>query len=298
MADRSHRLRALLGRTTLAFTLGSVPSALAMAQGAACDAMAQPALNLRDFRQAVDAYADLMSRPEAASALLVCLRRSNRKLAETLMLHQSRLRAAVRSDAAVESAFLHYVINTSDPRLDEKEAAGLERLARIYRQSLLLAAEPDAAEASCDVSAWTLSRLRCIGQTANRRRYGRSDVVPVELLDFDSSSGGYSTRDATWMSEMSALAYWGPELIGRQLGRWGFARIAELADAATDTSGFIATRDRVLVLTFRGTSRARWAPSGADHGRTGPARGATVASATRTSWPTATGGSERRAFRT
>lgn len=258
MTDRFHRLRALLGRTTLAnalaCALGGAPAAMVMAQGAACDAMAQPALNLRDFRKAVDAYADLLSRPEAASALLVCLRWGNRELAETLMLHQRRLRSAVRSDAVVESAFLHYVINTSAPKLDEREATDLERLARTYRRSLLLAAEPDATEASCDLSAWTLLRLRCIGQVANRRRYGRDDVVPVELLAFDASAGAYSTRDATWMSEMSALAYWGPELIDGQLGRWGFTRVAEIADAATDTSGFIATRDRVLVLSFRGTS--------------------------------------------
>ncbi len=254
MADRIHCLHPVLGRITLACALSIAPLASVMAQGAACDAMAQPVVNLRDFRKAVDAYADLLSRPEAASALLVCLRRGNREMAETLMLHQRRLRAAVRNDAAVEGAFLHYVVNTSDPKLDDKESADLERLARIYRQSLLLAAEPDAAEASCEVSGWTLSRLRCIGQTANRRRYGRDDVVPVDLLDFNAAAGGYSTRDATWMSEMSALAYWGPELIAAQLGRWGFARVAEIADAATDTSGFIATRDRVLVLSFRGTS--------------------------------------------
>jgi RibD C-terminal domain len=212
-----------------------------MAQGVACDAMAQPALNLREFRKAVDAYANLLPRPDAASALLVCLRRGNRELAETLMLHRRYLRVPVLSDAVVEGAFLHYVINTSEPKLGEQETADLERLARTYRQSLLLAAEPDAdAEASCDPPPWTLSRLRCIGQSDNHRRYGRDDVVPVELLDFDTSAVAYSTLDATWMSEMSALAYRGPELISEQLGRWGFARVAGIADTATDTSARFA----------------------------------------------------------
>jgi triacylglycerol lipase len=226
-----------------------------MAQGVACDAMAQQALNLREFGKAFDAYANLLPHAEAASALLVCLQRGNRELAETLMLHQRRLRAPVRSDAVVEGAFLHYVINTNEPRLGEQETTDLERLARSYRRSLLLAAEPDVdAEAPCGPPPWTLSRLRCVGQSANHRRYGRDDVVPVDLLDFDASALAYSTPDATWMSEMSALAYWGPELIAEQLGRWGFARAAGIADLATDTSGFIATRGRVLVLSFRGTS--------------------------------------------
>ncbi len=255
MDDPFHRLHPLLGRFALVCALSGVPAATTMAQDVACDAMAQQALNLRAFRKAVDAYANLLPRPEAASALLVCLQRGNRELAETLMLHQRRLHAPVRSDAVVEGAFLHYVINTNEPKLDEQETADLERLARTYRQSLLLAAEPDAdAQASCDPPPWTLSRLRCIGQSANHRRYGRDDVVPVELLDFDASAVGYSTPDATWMSEMAALAYWGPELIGEQLGRWGFARVAGITDTATETSGFIASRDRVLVLSFRGTS--------------------------------------------
>ena len=248
----------LLRGLALVAALGGVPAAEALAQSVACDAMASQALSLRAFHQAADAYAELLLRPDAASALLVCLQRGNRELAETLMLHQRRLRAAVPADAVVEGAFLHYVINTNDPRLDPKETADLERLARSYRQSLLLAAEPDADDdASCDPLPWTLARLRCMGQSANHRRYGRDDVVPVDLLEFDAAAVGYTTRDATWMSEMSALAYWDPELIGEQLGRWGFARVAGIADAATDTSGFVATRGQVLVLSFRGTSGIR-----------------------------------------
>lgn len=221
--------------------------------------MAQHPLNLRAFHKAADTYANLLvQQPQAASALLVCLHRGNRALAETLMLHQRHLRAPARNDAAVEGAFLHYVVNTSAPKLSDQESADLEQLARRYRRTLLLATEPDAqGVATCDPLPWTLSRLRCFGQRANRERYGRDDVVPVELLGFDAATDAYSIRNATWMAEMSALAYWGADLIGQQLGRWGYARIAEITDPATDTHGFIAVKDQVLVLSFRGTSGFR-----------------------------------------
>jgi triacylglycerol lipase len=251
-----HRLLSSLCIACVCFWLQVAGAA---AQGVACDATAPSQLDLRAFRKAADAYASLLSQPRAASAMLLCLHRGHRALAETLMLHQRRLRVPLRSDAEIEGAFLHYVVNTNEPKLEDRETADLERLARTYRQSLLLAAEPDADTLdSCDPLPWTLSRLRCIGQRANRERYGRDDVVPVNLLDFSASAAGhYSTRDATWMSEMSALAYWGPDLVGEQLRRWGFARIAEMADAATDTSGFMAVKDQVLVLSFRGTSGFR-----------------------------------------
>lgn len=276
--------RSLHRRLCSAATLGVLfwlPAGWVAAQGVACDATAWQALTLGTFRQVADAYAGLLSQPPQASALLLCLQRGNAELAETLMLHQRRLRAPVNKDAEFERAFLHYVVNTKDPKLADNETADLERLAQTYRRSLLLAAPPDAdSQASCDPPAWTLPRLRCIGQRANRQRYGRGDVVPVDLLDFGASAEGYSTRDATWMSEMSALAYWGPGLIDEQLHRWGYARIAAISDPATDTSGFLAAKDKVLVLSFRGTSgfknfltdgdirrvRADWAAGGLHQG--------------------------------
>lgn len=245
----------LLSSISLACACLWLPVGSVAAQGVGCDAIAQQSLTLRAFHQTVESFASLQSQPAAASALLLCLQRANRELAETLMLFQRRLHAPVRNNAEVERAFLHYVINSNEPRLANNETADLERLARTYRQSLLLAAQPDAdAIASCDPPPWTLPRLRCIGQRANRERYGRDDVVPVDLLEFGASAEGYSTRDATWMSEMSALAYWGSDLIGEQLRRWGYARIAEITDPATDTSGFMAVKDKILILSFRGTS--------------------------------------------
>jgi hypothetical protein len=221
----------------------------------ACAPAPEQGLDLPAFRRAAQAYTALLPRPEAASALLLCLQRAQPELAETLMLHQRPLRAAGPHGAALERAFLHYVVNTAGPRLGPQPDADLERLAQAYRQALLLPARPDAdTEAACEPPPWTLARLRCIGQKSNHQRYGRDDVVPVDLLPFDSAASGYATPAATWMSELAALAYWDADLIGQQLGRWGFARVAGLADAGTDTSGFIASRDQVLVISFRGTS--------------------------------------------
>jgi pimeloyl-ACP methyl ester carboxylesterase len=235
----------------------SVPAAVA--QGVACEADARPQpMTLRTFRETVDGLAAMQSQPAAASAMLLCLQKSHAALAETLMLFQGRLRPPMRSEAEVERAFLHYVINSAKPQLAGNETANLERLARTYRESLLLAAEPEAdALLSCGAPPWTLSGLRCVGQFANRDRYGRGDVVPVDLLEFDPSAEGYSTRDATWMAEMSALAYRGPEMVGKQLRRWDFSLVSEILDPATDTNGFIASRDKVLVVAFRGTSGFR-----------------------------------------
>ena len=131
------------------------------------------------------------------------------------------------------------------------------RLARTYRSSLLLAAESES-DAKNGVRYQsppsTLKELRWNGQRANKQRYGRLDVVPVHLLKFDASGVGYSIINATWMSEMSALAYWDSELTDKQLQDWGYSRIAELVDRRTDTHAFLAAKDNVLVLSFRGTS--------------------------------------------
>lgn len=256
-----HRLpsRGLLSSAALISALLGLFVPAAAAQGANCEPAASPQLmTLRSFREAVDGFARLHAQSAAASAMLLCLQKSHASLAETLMLFQGRLRPPVRSEAEVERAFLHYVINSTEPQLAGTESANLERLARTYRESLLLAgAPPAAALRSCGAPPWTLEALRCVGQLANRDRYGRGDVVPVDLLGFAPSATGYSTRDATWMAEMSALAYQGPDLVGRQLRHWGFTFASEILDPATDTNGFIALHEKLLVVSFRGTSGFR-----------------------------------------
>lgn len=237
-----------------------IPIFAEAAQGTGCDPAARPQpMTLARFREAVDGLAKWQSQPAAASAMLLCLRKSDAALAETLMLFQRRLRLPVRNDGEVERAFLHYVINSAKPHLASNETANLERLARAYRQSLLLAPEPgsDALERCGEATPWTLEKLRCFGQFANRDRYGRGDVVPVDLIEFNPSADGYSVRDATWMAEMAALAYQGPDMVGMQLRSWGFSLISEILDPATDTNGFTASREKVLVISFRGTSAFR-----------------------------------------
>jgi pimeloyl-ACP methyl ester carboxylesterase len=256
-----HRVpsRAVLAAAAILGTCLGLSVPAATAQGINCGPSTTPqAMTLRGFREAVDGFAKLQPQSAAASAMLLCLQKNHAALAETLMLFQGRLRPPARSEAEVERAFLHYVINSAGPQLAETETANLERLARTYRESLLLAAEPAAAALrSCGAPPWTLEALRCVGQLANRDRYGRGDVVPVDLLGFEPAAEGYSTRDATWMAEMSALAYQGPDLVGKQLRRWGFALVSEILDPATDTNGFIATREKLVVVSFRGTSGFR-----------------------------------------
>ncbi len=234
------------------------PGARAAVPPGECELLSQQTLNLRVFQNTVDRFASLLPQPAMASALLLCLQQGHRELAETLMLYQGRLQGGAGGAGEVESAFLHYVINTGKPRLAEQESADLNRLAASYRESLQFGPSIDEESlASCGGPPSTLSDLRCIGQRANRKRHGRDDVVPVRLLDFDVSGTGYSMLAATWMSELAALAYWDAPLVTPQLSRWGFERIAEFKDAGTETRAFLAARGGVLVLSFRGTSGFR-----------------------------------------
>ena len=248
--------RQLLGSCVLTLGFGFLLTSGAAAQTLRCDTRPMPPMTLRSFQQAADAFANLPA--ASASQRLRCLQDSNPELAEVLMLFQSRLRVGDRRVAEVEAAFLHYVINKNssiDAGLANAGGADLGRLVRTYRQSLLLTAEPDAnSRQLCDADPPTLERLRCHGQAANRERYGRDDVVPVRLLEFDPAARSYSRLNAAWMSEMSALAYWDARLVERQLGGWGYTRRALISDPASETSAFLAAKDDFLVLSFRGTS--------------------------------------------
>lgn len=94
----------------------------------------------------------------------------------------------------------------------------------------------------------TLTALRGFGHDANRSRYGRDDVVPTGLLEFQESAVGYSPLNAVWMAEMAALAYWDRELVDRQLRQWGYTLVAVITDEATDTSAFLAEKGAHAVL--------------------------------------------------
>lgn len=227
-----------------------------------CAEVSQQPLNLSSFQTAVNGFSSRLSQPESASRFLFCAEEKNPDLAETLMLYQQRLGLPARTDADVEAAFLHYVINRPESKLADGETADLQRMARSYRASLLLKNKPDTSGTQGDQNQWTLRELRRSGQEANHQRYGRDDVVPTGMLEFTESPNGYSHLNAVWMAEMSALAYWtedsednpNPDLIDEQLSQWNYELIEQIGDVATDTSAFLASKDSHLVLSFRGTS--------------------------------------------
>ncbi len=238
----------------------ALTTTLTTPQNFTCDAVMPQSLNLESFREAANAYINWLSQPETPSKFPLCVLQKNPELWETLMLYQRRLQSPAPTDAVVEDAFLHYVINKPCSKLADEETANLWRLLNSYRSSLLL--KKETAGEQSNHSAWTLRDLRSHGQKANMDRYGRGDIVPTGLLNFAESSDEYSHLNAVWMAEMSALAYWTPakkdnpypELIENQLKKWGYTHIADITDSDTDTSAYLAAKDNHLVLSFRGTS--------------------------------------------
>ncbi len=212
-----------------------------------CEAGSSQPMNLAAFEAQANYLLEL--EPSAASRYLVCMHQTDPGLAEALMLYRRDL----QSGEGTEAAFLHYVVNTPSPRLGDEGADELARLENRYRESLLLDAR---AGATTDTVA-SLAALSRKGQELNMQRYGRADRVPTALLGFDESPGNYSRRNAAWMAEMSALAYWNRDLTKRQLDAWGYELVAGITDEETETRAFLARSGQRLVLSFRGTSTLR-----------------------------------------
>lgn len=201
-------------------------------------------MNLNKFKDVVNKFSRLT--PKEASRFLISTNSQDPGLAETLMLYQRHL----KQPADVEAAFLFYVINTNEPLLTDEKPEVLLRLEHNYRKSLLLADRSDSNSGQSK----TLCDLRHLGQRANKDRYGRGDVIPTVLLDFDESADGYSHLNAVWMAEVSALAYWDKEKVEKQLRAWQYELITEITDADTETNAYLAEKDNHMVLSFRGTS--------------------------------------------
>ena len=177
----------------------------------------------------------MLAQPAAASRFLVCVKKRNPGLAETLMLFQRRL----QRPSEVEAAFLHYVVNPQgEPQFADEAAKVLRRLEGSYRESLHLAAGSGPAGGQ----STTLGDLRRFGREANRSRYGRDDVVPTGLLEFSASSTAYSHLNAVWMAELAALAYWDPQLSEKQLRQWGYKLVAVITDDGPTPTGFSPPR--------------------------------------------------------
>lgn len=221
-----------------------VPDAGSTALESGCEVAPKQPMNLKVFKAVANEYSSLQ--PKAASRFLISTNRQDAGLAETLMLYQRRL----KQPKDVEAAFLFYVINTTDPLLADEDPEVVRRLEQNYRKSLLLA-EGLVADSG---QSKTLEELRTFGQQANESRYGRGDVIPTALLGFDESSNGYSHLNAVWMAEVAALAYWDKELVDSQLRLWQYKLIAEITDADTETTAYLAEKDNHMVLSFRGTS--------------------------------------------
>ncbi len=224
--------------TPIAASAGALPG---------CEAVSAQPMNLAAFEATASDLLEL--EPSAASRHLVCMHQTDRGLAEALMLYRRDLNTPEGSEAA----FLHYVVNTPSPRLGDESADELARLERRYREALSLDARADANTDTVE----TLADLSRKGQELNMQRYGRADRVPTALLGFDEMPGDYSRRNAAWMAEMSALAYWDPALTERQLAAWGYQLVAWISDEETETRAFLARKGQRLVLSFRGTSSLR-----------------------------------------
>jgi triacylglycerol lipase len=224
--------------TPIAASAGALPG---------CERVSAQMMNLAAFEAEANHLLEL--EPSAAGRHLVCMRQADPGLAEALMLYRGDL----GTRKGTEAAFLHYVVNTPEPRLGDESIEELERLERRYRESLLLDARADANTDTIE----TLADLSRTGQALNMRRYGRADRVPTVLFGFDDVPGDYSRRNAAWMAEMAALAYWDPALTERQLAAWGYERVAEFTDDETETRAFLARKGQRLVLSFRGTSSLR-----------------------------------------
>lgn len=180
------------------------------------------------------------------------------------MLFQDRLGHGPKE---VQSAFLHYIINTKYPILvGAEDARVLKELQRAYKSSILIAPNWDDG----GKTAASLAELHDFGRRANTLRYGRGDMVPIHRIPFVDSAAGYTNLNAVWMAEMSNLAYWVGErnpgagkaenngdLVKRQLRTWGYSGTKLLQAPDTDTRAFLTEMKGRLVLAFKGTSSLR-----------------------------------------
>ena len=221
-----------------------IPAAGSAAFESGSEVVSKQPMNLNTFKEVVRKFSCLP--PKDASRFLISTNSQDPGLAETLMLYQRRL----KQPTDVEAAFLFYVINTNEPLLADEKPEVLLLLEHNYRKSLLLAGRSD----SNSRQSKTLDDLRRLGQLANKDRYGRGDVIPTALLNFDESADGYSHLNAVWMAEVSALAYWDKETVEKQLRVWQYELITEITDADTETNAYLAEKDDHMVLSFRGTS--------------------------------------------
>ncbi len=222
----------------------------------------------KDFFNIARSFAAL---PDQDSSLRQ-MRDQNQKLAETLIIFQKRLADATDLKAAIDQAYLHYIINT-DGQIPEPEHAdpfdaveAVTRYAGSIAVSVIkeadgpLSIEVDEKKHPFPEQAPGLSApgmLRSLGQVVNKARYGRNDIIPSHVFGFEESAADHTLPNAMTLADFSHLAYFGPACVKKQLSLWGYETFHWVEDEQTDTQVFVAGNDNQLIVCFRGTSSGK-----------------------------------------
>lgn len=206
--------------------------------------------------------------------LLHAVYSENEKLGETLLLFKNRLIEAAnnsRLEEMIKRAFLHYVVNTEGAIATGEEEDFFEvfQAATDYAETLRVKVEKGENEDSILTfnskkeicPKWgsqkglsSAKSLREVGPLINEFRYGRKDVIPPDLFDFDENAAEYSLQNALILSDFSNTVYFEPDYIPEVLENLGYNDFQWIEDKKTDTQAFVTGKDNHTILCFRGTS--------------------------------------------
>lgn len=76
--------------------------------------------------------------------------------------------------------------------------------------------------------------------------------------NFNPHTTQYDPHNALWLCQAAALAYDAPEQARQRLAEAGLDRFTPLINVATDTQGFIAGNDEMVLIAFRGTEAKKF----------------------------------------
>lgn len=213
--------------------------------------------------------------------LLSTLLEDNKEFGETVIIFSKRLGQA--ADSPSESATLidhmyrHYVINTKGPipllsrdvkAADVDDHFDVFAEATAYAKILSVGVEPGAGGTSILVingrkipcPSWGVLpgksaaySLRQVGPVINKVRYGRADVIPSSVFDFNENARLHTLENAMILADFSHLAYLNPDFIQAQAEDWGYRHFEWIEDEKTDTQSFVVSKDNHIVVCFRGT---------------------------------------------
>ncbi len=209
---------------------------------------------------------------------LLTVNAANKKLAETLLIFQRKLKEASANSPAlatlIDQVFLHYLVNTTGQIPEEEGADPFDVFDAATRYAATLSVgvgkdvdgtsllQLDGREIPCPawnaVPGWSAAwSLREVGPVINRVRYGRDDVIPSSSFEFKEDLTTYSLENAMILADCAHLAYLTPNYVAQQLEGWGYQSFHWIADKDTDTQAFVVEKENHLVVCFRGTSSGR-----------------------------------------